>query len=253
MQFHLRKTVYILFTAFLFACTKDEAIWQTQNLNNNTVSAFGHGGMGIFFKYPINSYESFEPCMRIGADGTEMDVQLTRDSVLILFHDQKLQDGTLCSGIVNERNWDEIKNCLHASPYSNSVNMITAAYLLDKLNLDKAIITFDCKLYEAKNEDRKHFLNAYANALIKLTDKYGIRNKAFIESNDTTFLRILKNKDPRMKLFFYPANFESALLIANKMDLYGITIANAAITTEQVKRARAQPACCGVECRIGGR
>ena len=55
--------------------------------------------MGIAFKYPINSYESFEPCFRIGAEGSEMDVQMTKDSVLVLFHDAKLEDGTLCKGI----------------------------------------------------------------------------------------------------------------------------------------------------------
>ena len=232
----MKKVFYILLGALIASCSKDPALWETQNLNGNKVSAFGHASMGIFFKYPVDSYESFEPCMRIGGDGTEMDVQMTKDSLLVLFHDQKLQDGTLCSGIINEKDWSEIKNCLHASPYSNSVNMITADFLISRIEPDK-IITFDCKLYNALGEDREHFLETYASAIIKLADAYNLRQRLFIESSDTIFLRILKTRDPALKLFIYPGNFESALTVANKMDLYGITIDNAKITKDQVKLA----------------
>ncbi|PBQ30868.1 hypothetical protein CNR22_03450 [Sphingobacteriaceae bacterium] len=37
-----------------------------------------------------------------------------------------------------------------------------------------------------------------------------------------------------MKLFIYPSSFENGLNIANKMDLFGITISNAEIASEQV-------------------
>jgi glycerophosphoryl diester phosphodiesterase len=221
----------------LCACTKDPALWETQNLNNNQISAFGHGGMGIFFKYPMDTYESFEPCMRIGADGTEMDVQMTKDSVLVLYHHNTLKDGTLCTGLMNEKNWSEIKDCLHASPYSNSINMLTATELLDKLDLDEATVTFDCKLHKAPDEDYHTYIKRFANALIKLTDKYSIRHKVFVESGDTNFLRILKDVDPDIKLFIYPSTFESGLTIAKNMNLYGITINNNKITRAQVKEA----------------
>lgn len=219
------------------ACLKKDVTDSVHNLNNNTVSVFGHGGMGIAFKYPINSYESFEPCLRIGADGTEMDVQMTKDSLLILFHDQKLKDGTLCSGIVNEKNWSEIKNCLHACPYSNSVDMIPVSYLFDKTDLSAITITFDCKLYKAENTDYQQFLTTYANALIKLTEKYGIGASAFVESGDTNFLRLLKNRAPAMKLFMNTSRFEEGLLVADNLDLYGITTDLDNISGSQVKIA----------------
>lgn len=240
-SFIFSATIFCFFQfcviVFFSSCSKDPALWEVKNLNNNTVSAFGHGGMGIAFKYPIDSYESFEPCMRIGADGTEMDVQLTKDSVLILFHDQQLKDATLCTGKVNDKNWSEIKDCILASPYSTNINIITASYLLSKVDLENKTFTFDCKLYKADNQQYNTFLTTYANALIKLMDDYKIRHEAFVESNDINFLRILKSKDPEIKLFIYPTDFDSALDIAKSMDLYGITIATTAITKEQVKKA----------------
>jgi len=179
MKSLLLNTIYLTVTAVvLCACHKKDLTNNVRNLNNNTISIFGHGGMGIAFKYPINSYESFEPCLRIGADGTEIDVQMTKDSLLILFHDQKLKDGTLCSGIVSEKNWSEIKECLHACPYSNSVNMIPVSYLFDRIALNKATITFDCKLYEAENNDHQQFLKTYASALVRLRyQRKSIRRK----------------------------------------------------------------------------
>ena len=36
-----------------------------------------------------------------------MDVQMTKDCVLVLFHDAKLEDGTLCKGILNDKTWEE--------------------------------------------------------------------------------------------------------------------------------------------------
>ena len=91
----IKKVIYIsLLLSILFSCRKDAPLWQTDNLNNNEIGSFGHAGMGLAFRYPINSYELFEPCFRIGAKGSEMDVQMTKDSVLVLFHNTKLEDGT---------------------------------------------------------------------------------------------------------------------------------------------------------------
>ena len=193
--------------------------------------------MGIAFKYPINSYESLEPCFRIGAKGSEMDVQMTKDSVLVLFHDAKLEDATLCRGILNDKTWDEIKNCLLASPYSNSVNLITLNELLSKIDKHNLTLTFDCKLYKGETINHAQFLNTYANAIQKVINDNQLINNTFIESSDTSFLRILKNKDANYKLFIYPDNFENGLTIANKMDLFGITISNKKITAENVKTA----------------
>jgi len=107
------------------SCSKDKPVNETNNLNGNIISAFGHAGMGIGFKYPIDTYESFEPCLGIGSDGTEIDIQMTKDSVLVAYHHNKLEEGTLCSGTINDKLWSEIWGCHHTSPYSSKINLIS--------------------------------------------------------------------------------------------------------------------------------
>jgi glycerophosphoryl diester phosphodiesterase len=50
--------------------------------------------------------------LAMGADAVEMDVQATKDGVLILMHDATLDRTTNCSGEVAQKTWTEIKGCL---------------------------------------------------------------------------------------------------------------------------------------------
>src|SRR4051812_39967491 len=109
----------VIFVGISFlSCSRDPSLYHVSNLNGDTISAFGHGGMGPGFKYPIDTWESFEPLLRIGGEGTDLDIQMTRDSVLVFYHHHVLEDGTACFGTVNDKLWSEISGCLFASPFS---------------------------------------------------------------------------------------------------------------------------------------
>ncbi len=236
-----RSIIIIVFASLLSFCKKDPKLFTTENLNNNTISVYGHAGMGIGFQYPIDTYESVEPCLRIGADGTELDVQLTKDSVLVVFHHQKLEDGTLCNGIINEKYWTEIKGCNLASPISSKVNLLTFDELLNRLrddnfDLKKYTFTFDCKLYTIQS-DLKKFREQFARAILNCISKNELEERILIESSDTSFIRVLKTLQPSLKLFIYPSSYSEGLAIAKKMDLFGITIHNDYVSAEQIKEA----------------
>ena len=232
---------FFIAALLLNSCSKDPPLYQTENLNGNKISAFGHAGMGLGFKYPIDSYQSIEPCLRIGSDGSEMDVQMTKDCVLVAFHQWTLEEGTLCSGTINDKLWPEIWGCHHTSPYSSKIDLVSINDLFDKLendgyNLHNYTFTFDCKLYSS-TPDYPAFLRHYANAILQIMDDRTLQNNILIESQDTSFLRILQNKRSGLKLFIYPPDFETGFKIAQSMGLFGITIHTDYISAEQVKLA----------------
>lgn len=231
--------IFYLFSVpiFILGCTKDAQIWEIKNLNNNKIGCFGHAGMGIFYRFPINSKESLEHCFDIGSNGCEMDLQLTKDSILVLFHDTKLEDGSNGKGIINDKNWDEIKGCYHKTPLSKKTKIISLPDLLNSIKTPDYKLVFDCKLYLGNGKNYDNFLHSYANALKDIMDKHQINDRVFIESSDTNFLRILKIKDPQLNLFYYPQTFEIGLTIANRMNLFGISIPNERISKEQVEIA----------------
>ncbi len=234
-------TTIILF-CFVFAlfnsCKRDVPLFEINNLNGNKISCFGNAGMGVGFKFPINSYESVEPCLRIGADGTELDVQLTKDSVLVAYHNSDLNESTMCNGTINNMLWSDIWGCHYANAFSSSIQIVSLTDLFSNLNNPtNYVYTFDCKLYTAA-ADYTAYQNQFANAIINFKNAHQLRyDQVLIESPDTTFLRILKNKDENLQSFIYPSSFEQALDVTKTMGLWGITIDNEKITANQVKLA----------------
>jgi glycerophosphoryl diester phosphodiesterase len=231
----MKKLILLSITLFSFACKKER--FNIANLNGNKIITMGHGGMGPSSTYPMNSNESLMQCLSQGADGTEFDVQLTKDSVLVLYHDQDLSSTTTINGCINSLSWPEVK----AARYNQTLYLNYSITSLDEFlshlaNPGDYKFTFDCKLY-TENTNTTAFHRSYIDAVIRIVHTYKLENNVFIESQDPNFLALFKKKDPASKLFIYPSSFESGLEIAKSAGLYGITISTRDITKEQIKMA----------------
>ena len=74
---------------------------------------FAHRGFkGI---YPENTMIAFEHALHSGADGIELDVQLTKDGRLAVIHDEKLNRTTNMKGLVKDHTY-ELKNSIYRYP-----------------------------------------------------------------------------------------------------------------------------------------
>lgn len=226
---------YCIILFVIISCKKEK--FNILNLNGNKITALGHGGMGVGNTYPMNSYESILRCLNLEMDGTEFDVQMTKDSVLVLYHGQNLSDETNLKGVINSLNWSEVKNGYYTStPYLN-YSIISLDQLFSNIgSIQKYKFTFDCKLYTNTNNINQYY-GWFIDALIKITQKYNIESNVYFESQSEEFLDLFKNKKPDSKLFIYPSSFEAGLNIALSKDLYGITISTRSITKEQIKIA----------------
>lgn len=101
--------------------------------------------------FPENSLPAIESAIEMGVDIVELDVQRTKDSVLILMHDSRLDRTTTGKGAVGEWTLDSIKTlrlkngC--AIKTKEVVPTLEEALLLAKgrimINLDKADRYFD--------------------------------------------------------------------------------------------------------------
>ncbi|MEZ5322305.1 MAG: glycerophosphodiester phosphodiesterase [Microthrixaceae bacterium] len=75
-------------------------------LRNSGPIAMAHrGGAGPF---PENTLEAFESSAALGYRYLETDVHLTRDGVLVAFHDDRLDRVTDCIGLIAELTWPEV-------------------------------------------------------------------------------------------------------------------------------------------------
>lgn len=68
---------------------------------------FGH--RGVPEEYQENTMAGFKRAVELGLDGVELDVSLTKDNQLVVFHDMNVERLTKAKGLVPEMTWDELK------------------------------------------------------------------------------------------------------------------------------------------------
>lgn len=231
----MKNLIFIFILLLLFACKKEK--FNIVNLNGNEIMTLGHGGMGLSSTYPMDSYESLMESLGTGADGTEFDVQMTKDSVLVLYHDKDLSDNTTLKGCINSLSWQEVQ----AAKYNQKLYLNYSISSLDQFlsnvsERNQREFTFDCKLY-TENPDINTFYRTYIRAVTSIVRKYNLEMNVQIESQNPDFLAVFKQLNPFYKLYIYPSSFESGLEIAKSLDLFGITISTRDISKEQIEIA----------------
>lgn len=98
---------------------------------------------------PENSLMAIENCIDMGVDMVEIDVRMTKDSVLVLMHDKTINRTTTGSGYIWDFTYDSLQRfflrdgLLHATPHK--VPTLEEALMLSK---DKILINLDTKDYQ---------------------------------------------------------------------------------------------------------
>ncbi|MEN8224161.1 MAG: glycerophosphodiester phosphodiesterase family protein [Bacteroidota bacterium] len=180
----------------------------------------GHGGMGDMYKYPNNSLEAIIPVIGIGADGSELDVQLSKDSILVLYHDEKLDSRTNYTGFVHDYTWYELQNCLY-STMMGEVHIISIDELFNSLSgLNDLYFSFDCKLQNNLYYDQI-YRECFLRAIKKTSVKYNIEDNIFIEG-DLNFLKTAKELGLRCKGVLIGSNVDMA--VENEIFAIGTTL-----------------------------
>lgn len=83
---------------------------------------YGHRGASGY--YPENTMIAFEKAVALGANGIETDVQMTKDGVLVLIHDESVERTTNGLGYVKDYSYKDIKE-LNSSNYMKNYNTKT--------------------------------------------------------------------------------------------------------------------------------
>lgn len=122
---------------------------QLYTSNSDYVLVVAH--RGGWRNAPENSLQSIQNCIDLGVDIVEIDVRMTRDSVLILMHDKTIDRTTNGEGEVSSFTYDSLQNFWlvdglnHNTP--NKIPTLEEALLVSKgeilMNLDKSYDLFD--------------------------------------------------------------------------------------------------------------
>lgn len=170
-----------------------------------------------------------------GANGIELDAQLTADGVLVAYHDAELEATTPCTGKVNGLRWEELTACA-----KDGAPIVRLEELLPRLanEYPAADFTLDCKLF-AEGEWWP-YLERFSDALAALHEQPELRGRLLVECQLPEFLRLVQRKAPGVRLSYYATRFAGALDTAKANGFAGITIDNALVTAADVARAHEQ-------------
>jgi glycerophosphoryl diester phosphodiesterase len=181
----------LIFILALLSCSK-----KTEHAN---VEVLGHAGMGLRIEnsiYHNNSSESIELALSIsGCTGVEVDVQLSKDGELWLYHDKELSSESNGSGCVNDFTSTELEQ-LHYSTFKKEklirLNDINPLYLKDKTLLMDIRHFNHCK---GVNVDLMQFIAALSSSSIlqdpTINSYCVLANPAWIEPFNSAGFKVL--------------------------------------------------------------
>jgi glycerophosphoryl diester phosphodiesterase len=177
-------------------------------LEGSTMLVIGHRGASGYA--PEHTQASWDLALEFGADYIEQDLQMTRDGVLVVMHDDTLDrtTGGQCTGRVIDHTLEQIRACDAGSWF----NAAFPAHARDSYR-GARILTLDEVL--ERYADRASFYIETKNpaeapgmeeALLTLLDKYELRAAAarewrvLIQSFSERSLRMIHDMDPSLPL-----------------------------------------------------
>lgn len=220
----------IVFFSLFTACGKSD-------ISLNDAYIIGHGGMGISSMYPMNSLESFIKAMSEGADGVEIDVQMTKDGVLVAYHDEILDDRSTAKGIIENYTWAELKIHKYTNyPYLDYA-IVKLEDVLDEIKEYNPIVILDIKKTFKRDE---YYQELFFKEIRKILTFYQNHISFIVESKNAKWLKRLKEKNNDIITLLYGLDFEKtkAEMFAFSLDGLAIewkTLEN--INEEEIKNA----------------
>jgi len=181
-------------------------------ISKDGIVVLGHAGSGfpsVNNHYPTNSKLSItQALLSQGADGVEVDIQITADSQIVLYHDRKLESGTNDTGYISQKTWAELQTVSRRDGQTTIYNDVGLWRLcdlfkyIDSLQLDVFLFLNIQNQYEVS--DQKSYNRLLENALSKALGKYSNLSKTIVETRDHDCIVKLKFLEKVMgfKLFF---------------------------------------------------
>lgn len=171
---------------------------------------------------PENTLLSFYTGIFMGANGIETDVQITKDGVLVLFHDDTLTRVTGAEGSICDYSYDEL---LSLSVKKNE--------LTDK------IPTFEDFLSHFAHRDITFAIElkvgGVEQAVADMIFKYGIEKKTVVTSFNIDYIRAVKRYAPTLRIGYLTDKIDDTLIDELlSMGAEEICPKGALLTSEQV-------------------
>ncbi|MFC1784468.1 glycerophosphodiester phosphodiesterase [Candidatus Neomarinimicrobiota bacterium] len=220
---NISNIILILLVIILSSCGINEKTIEINNLNSNKIVVLGHRGMGKNYIHPGNTFESISTAIELGADGSEIDVQVTKDSILVIYHNKDLSSLTNYTGFISDYNWSDLDSCVYVTNNNKVYNVISVDELFNSIpEIQRYYFSIDCK-FNYGVLDTSSYMNAFIYGINKVVTDYHMVDKIIVEAGSKYFHKLLKENSQVLQ-FVTGSNIEKIMQIAKELDLFGVGI-----------------------------
>jgi glycerophosphoryl diester phosphodiesterase len=159
--------------------------------SDDDFTIIAHRGASAY--YPENTLPSFEGAIAMGADMVELDVQLTSDKEVVVFHDEKISRCTNGGGKIADHTLAELKKLDAGSWFDKKFQNTRIATLAEVLGVCKNKIAVNI---EIKTEAvGKMFFGGIEEECLKIVEQNGMNGHVVFSSFDPRAIMHLKQID----------------------------------------------------------
>lgn len=176
----MKKIVYLLSAAALmlvcscaeqqpqYANRAEKILAEINDPNSDYVVVISH--RGDWRNYPENSIPAIESVIRMGVDMMELDVKMTKDSVLVLMHDQTINRMTNGKGLVKDFTYDSLMTFKLRRAHNVTTDSLRIPTLREAL--------LCCKDRILVNVDHAY---PYYKEIVELTEELGVTGQVLMK------------------------------------------------------------------------
>ena len=166
----------------------------------NKIPIFAHRGASAYAVE--NTLKAFQIAKRLGADGIEIDLQLSKDSIFVVFHDLNLFRLTGVRKLVSDCNFEELANYKLGRRFKRLFShnrMMSFEQVVKWANEEQMPLNIELKASILNNE----------HVLRQMVRSVELPEKSHFSSFYESLLNVVKETRPE---------FETALIITKKFD-----------------------------------
>lgn len=149
-----------------------------------------------------NTFKAFEKARKLGADGIELDIQCTKDNILVVFHDLDLYRLTGVKKNVNLCTYDELSNFPLGKP-------LIRRFSKERIPTLQQVVEWANNYQMPLNIELKESLLTNQKPLIDILQRMVLPNGSHFSSFHDELIRTVKLQRP---------DFETAYIVTKKFD-----------------------------------
>lgn len=153
---------------------------------------------GFSGRYPENTMLAFEKALEAGADGIELDVQLTKDGQMVILHDERLDRTTNGSGFVKDYIYEELEKLDAHGEFKGKFEKQRLPLLKEYFEWvkDTGLITN----IELKNGS--YYYSGMERMVCGMAAEFGLEDRIILSSFNPASIVLCKQIAPHIKMGF---------------------------------------------------